>query len=121
MCSAAGVWLALALLTDVATSSWAGLWPLRFHLAKLRRARTALELYSPAGSNLDVFVLSSSRCVILLFLTCVAAGRSRQQTAERRGWGPLLARTTAVCSQVLESRPGMHAAEGAVVNSASHL
>ena len=110
MGSAAGVWLALALLIDVASSSWAGLWPLRFHLAKLKRARTVLELYSPAGSNLDVLVLSSSRCIILFFTFCVAAGRSRQ-TAERTGWALLLARTTAVCSQVLESKlASMHAA-----------
>ncbi|KAK9831825.1 hypothetical protein WJX74_010840 [Apatococcus lobatus] len=101
MCRAAGVWLALALLTDVASSIWSTLWPLRFHLAKLRRFRTALELYSPAGSNLDVLILSASRCIVLLFLVCVAAGQSRQRSAEHKSLGALLAKATSVCGQLL--------------------
>ena len=100
MGKAAGVWLTLALLADVGCSSWSALWPLRDYLYKLKRFKTALELYSPAESNLDVLLLSVFHCSFLLVEVCVVAGRGRSSTADRTGWGGPLAKAICACSQV---------------------
>ncbi len=99
MGKAAGLCFTFALLVEVGCSCWSALWPLRDHLTLLKRFRTALELYSPAESNLDVLLLSVSHSLFLIFEVCIVAGRGRSRAVDKSWCGPL-AKFICACSQV---------------------
>lgn len=100
MSKAAGIWLTFALLADLGCSSWSALWPLKDYLTQLKRFKTAIELYSPAESNLDVLLVSVFHCTFLLVEVCVVAGRGRSQATDGKGWGGPLAKFICAFSQV---------------------